>query len=135
MLYRLAADALVLLHGLWLAFVVLGALLALRWPRILWAHAPAVAWGAIVEFMGWICPLTPWENRLRRMGGEAGYAGGFIERYVTAVIYPEGLTREIQIALGVGVLVLNAALYAWVLGRRRSAARASDAEEPGSHTP
>jgi len=119
MLSRLAADALVVLHGVWLAFVVLGALLALRWPRVLWAHLPVVAWGAIVEFTGWICPLTPWENRLRRLGGEEGYAGGFIERYVTAVIYPEGLTREIQIGLGVGVLVLNAVLYAWVWRRRR----------------
>ena len=119
MLYRLAADALVVLHGLWLVFVVAGALLALRWRRVLWVHAPVVAWGAFVEFTGWICPLTPWENQLRRLGGQEGYAGGFIERYVTAVIYPEGLTREIQIGLGVGVLVLNAALYWWVVRRIR----------------
>lgn len=123
MLYRLAADAIVLIHGLWLVFVVFGAFLALKWPRALWLHAPAVAWGAVVEFTGWVCPLTPWENRLRRLGGEEGYAGGFIERYVTAVIYPEGLTREIQVALGVGVLLLNAGLYWWVLCRRRRAGR------------
>ncbi|HSG50213.1 MAG TPA: DUF2784 domain-containing protein [Longimicrobiales bacterium] len=120
MLYRLAADALVLLHGAWLAFTVLGALLVVRWPKVMWVHLPIVAWGALVEFTGWVCPLTPWENQLRRMGGEEGYAGGFIERYVTAVIYPEGLTREIQIGLGVGVLVLNAALYWWVWRRRRA---------------
>ena len=119
MLYRLTADALVLAHGLWLVFVVFGALLALRWPRTLWFHAPAVAWGALVEFTGWVCPLTPWENRMRRLGGEEGYAGGFIERSVTAAIYPEGLTREIQVALGIAVLVLNAGLYWWVLRRRR----------------
>jgi hypothetical protein len=118
-LHRLAADGLVLLHGLWLVFVVLGALLALRWPRASWAHVPAVVWGALIEFQGWVCPLTPWENRLRRLGGEEGYAGGFIDRYVTAFLYPEGLTREIQIALGVGVLVLNALLYGWVWRRRR----------------
>lgn len=122
MLYRLAADALVLLHGLWLVFVIFGALLALRWPKVLWAHLPAVAWGALIEFTGWICPLTPWENDLRRMGGQEGYAGGFIERYVTALIYPEGLTREIQIVLGFGVLVLNATLYWWVLRKRRGEA-------------
>ncbi len=119
MIYRLAADALVLLHALWLAFVVFGALLALRWRRVLWAHVPVVAWGALVEFTGWVCPLTPWENDLRRLGGQEGYAGGFIERYVTAIIYPEGLTREIQIGLGIGVLVLNAGLYWWVLRRIR----------------
>ena len=124
MIYRLAADALVLLHALWLAFVVFGALLALRWRRVLWAHVPVVAWGALVEFTGWVCPLTPWENDLRRLGGQEGYAGGFIERYVTAIIYPEGLTREIQIGLGVGVLVLNAGLYWWVLRRLRRTARA-----------
>ena len=120
MLYRLAADALVLLHGAWLAFTVLGALLVLRWPKVMWVHLPIVAWGALVEFTGWVCPLTPWENQLRRMGGEEGYAGGFIERYVTAVLYPEGLTREIQLGLGVGVLVLNAALYWWVWRRLRA---------------
>jgi hypothetical protein len=123
-IYRLAADALVLLHALWLAFVVFGALLALRWRRVLWAHVPVVAWGALVEFTGWVCPLTPWENDLRRLGGQEGYAGGFIERYVTAIIYPEGLTREIQIGLGVGVLVLNAGLYWWVLRRSRRTAPA-----------
>ena len=123
MFYRLAADAIVLAHGLWLVFVVFGALLALRWPRTLWLHAPAVAWGAVVEFTGWICPLTPWENRLRRLGGEEGYAGGFIERYVTAMIYPEGLTRDIQVALGIGVLLLNAGLYWWVFRQRRRARR------------
>lgn len=121
MVYRLAADALVLLHGLWLAFTVLGALLVVRWPRVMWVHVPIVAWGAVVEFTGWVCPLTPWENSLRRLGGQEGYAGGFIERYVTAILYPEGLTREIQIGLGVGVLVLNAGLYWWVWRKRRTA--------------
>lgn len=120
MLARLAADALVVLHAAWLVFVVLGALLSLKWPRAAWVHVPAVVWGGVVELTGWICPLTPWENELRRMGGEEGYAGGFIEQYVMSVVYPEGLTREIQVVLGVGVLVLNAGLYAFVVRRRRS---------------
>lgn len=118
MLYSLAADLVLVLHALFLAFVTLGALLALRWPGVVWAHLPAVAWGALIEFRGWVCPLTPLENRFRRLAGETGYAGGFIERYITAVLYPAGLTREIQIGLGVGVLVLNAGLYWWVWRRR-----------------
>lgn len=119
MLYALAADLVLVLHALFLVFVTLGALLALRWPGVLWAHLPAVAWGALIEFRGWVCPLTPLENRFRRLAGQTGYAGGFIERYITAVLYPAGLTREIQIGLGVGVLVLNAGLYWWVWRRRR----------------
>lgn len=115
--YRLAADGVLLFHGLWLAFTVLGALLALRWPRVLWIHAPVVVWGTWVMFTGRVCPLTPWENALRRRGGEAGFEGGFIEHYVTALLYPEGLTRDVQIGLGVAVLVLNVALYTWVLRR------------------
>ena len=120
MLYRIAADALVVVHGLWLAFVVLGAFLVLRWTWVAWLHVPAVLWGAWVEFTGWVCPLTPWENQLRRLGGEEGYAGGFIERYVTAVIYPEGLTRDVQIVLGVAVLLLNVGAYFWVWRRLRA---------------
>ncbi|MBT8338322.1 MAG: DUF2784 domain-containing protein [Gemmatimonadetes bacterium] len=125
MLHRLLADGLVLVHGLWLVFVVGGALLALRWPRIRWVHIPAVAWGALIEFQGWVCPLTPLENHLRRIGGEVGYTGGFIERYVTGFVYPAGLTREIQVGLGVGLLVLNVALYGWVWHRSRRRAAAS----------
>ena len=122
MLYRLAADGILLFHALWLVFTVFGAVLALRWPRVLWVHAPIVVWGAWIEFTGWVCPLTPWENQLRRMGGEVGYEGGFIEHYVTAFLYPEGLTREIQIWLGAGLLVLNVGVYVWVLRRRPQAA-------------
>lgn len=120
MLYSLAADAVLGLHALFLAFVVLGALLAVRWPGVVWAHIPAVVWGALIEFRGWICPLTPLENRLRRLAGQAGYAGGFIEHYITPLLYPSGLTREIQLGLGVGVLLLNAGLYWWVWRRRRA---------------
>ena len=128
MLHRLLADGLVLIHGLWLVFVVAGALLVVRWPRVAWVHVPAVVWGVLIELQGWVCPLTPLENALRRMGGQAGYTGGFIERYVTGFVYPAGLTREIQIALGVALLVLNVALYAWVW--RRTAAPAGESEPP-----
>ena len=118
MLYRVLADLTVLAHGLFVVFVVLGGLLVLRRPRAAWAHVPAAVWGALIELRGWVCPLTPLENRLRRLGGEAGYGGGFIEHYVVPVLYPPGLTREIQVGLGVAVVVLNLAIYGWILWRR-----------------
>ena len=126
----------VLVHFAFVAFVVLGGLLALRWPRAAWVHLPAAAWGAWIEFAGWICPLTPLEVRLRRLGGEAGYAGGFVEHYILPVLYPAGLTREVQIGLGVFVLVLNVVVY-WVVWRRRRlrAARAGGPPETDTGTP
>src|SRR5688572_15254516 len=112
MFYRLAADAVLLVHMAFVLFVVFGAALVLRWPRVMWLHLPAVVWGMMIEFGGWLCPLTPLENSLRRLGGEAGYAGGFIEHYITAALYPEGLTRGLQIALGIAVALPNLVVYA-----------------------
>ena len=117
MLYRAAADLVVLVHLAFVAFVVLGGLLVLRRPWVAWIHLPAALWGALIEFGGWICPLTPLEVALRRSAGEAGYAGGFIEHYVVALLYPEALSRELQIALGAAVVLINAWIYA-VLARR-----------------
>jgi Protein of Unknown function (DUF2784) len=117
----LLADAVLVVHLMFVLFVGLGALLLLRWPRLAWLHLPAAIWGAYVEFSGRICPLTPLEVSLRRRAGEAGYEGGFIEHYVTAWIYPEGLSREIQIAIGLAVLIVNVLIYGWVFrGRKRS---------------
>lgn len=112
MTFRLLADLVLVLHLAFTVFVVLGGVLVLRRPRLAWIHLPAAAWGAALEFFGWICPLTPLENHLRRLGGQAGYAGGFIEHYVTAVLYPDGLTRTVQITFGVMVVVINVAAYA-----------------------
>lgn len=117
--FRGAADLVLVVHLAFVLFVILGGLLALRWPRVAWVHIPVALYGAIIEFVGFICPLTPLEVWLRRQGGEAGYAGGFIEHYVTAAIYPTGLTREIQLALGVGVLLLNGLVYGLLVWRRR----------------
>lgn len=117
MLYRAAADLVVLVHLAFVAFVVLGGLLVLRRPWVAWIHLPAALWGALIEFGGWICPLTPLEVALRRGAGEAGYAGGFIEHYVVALLYPEALSRELQVALGAAVVLINAWIYA-VLARR-----------------
>lgn len=112
-----------MVHFAFVAFVVAGGLLALRWPRVAWIHVPAAVWGILIEWAGWICPLTPLENRLRRLGGEAGYPGGFVEHYVLPVLYPSGLTREVQLTLGALVLVLNVGIYAVILRRRRSDGR------------
>lgn len=106
------ADALVLLHLLFVAFVVGGGFLLVRWPRLLWLHLPAAAWGAFVEFTGSICPLTPLENHLRVLGGGGAYSGGFVERYLLPVLYPENLTLPIQQVLGGVVVGVNLVAYA-----------------------
>jgi len=116
--YRWAADALAIVHFGFVLFVASGALLVLKWPRVAWAHIPAAIWGAAIEFGGWICPLTPLENRLRLLGGEAGYGGGFVENYLLVLLYPEGLTRRTQILLGVLVSIFNLAAYALIARRR-----------------
>lgn len=116
---RLVADLVVLLHFAFIAFAVAGGLLVLRWRRVAWIHLPAATWAATVALAGWICPLTPLENALRRAAGEAGYSGGFIEHYVVPLVYPAGLTRELQLVLGLGVLALNLAIYAAVWRRAR----------------
>lgn len=122
MIYRLLADTTLVVHLCFVLFVVLGGLLVLRWRWVAWLHLPAVLWGAFVELTGRICPLTPLELRLRDLGGEEGYEGGFIEHYITTWIYPDGLTRELQIALGIGALAINVAIYAVVWrGMRRKA--------------
>jgi len=120
MIYRLLADLLVLAHFAFLIFVVGGGLLVVRWPRVAWLHLPCALWGAWVELAGWICPLTPLEVTWRQRAGQAGYEGGFMEHYIIPVLYPSGLTREIQIGLGIAVVVLNVALYAWAWRRRAS---------------
>ena len=111
MFYRLAADAVVFSHLLFILFVLCGGLLVLRWNWLAWLHLPAVTWGMAVEFFHLYCPLTPLENRLRRAAGESGYNGGFIEHYLLPLIYPSGLTPSIQWVLGGLVLVLNLAVY------------------------
>jgi hypothetical protein len=116
------ANLIVLLHFAFVIFVVLGGLLALRWPRIVWLHVPAVIWGALIEFTGWICPLTPLENRLRRASGGASYEGDFIAQYILPALYPHGLTRRDQLVLGGIALAVNVAIYALVLVRHRRSA-------------
>jgi len=117
-------DLIVFLHFAFVLFVVLGGLLVLRWPRAAWLHIPAVLWGALVEFTGWICPLTPLENSLRRARGESGYQGDFIAHYVLPVLYPNGLTRTDQLMLGGIALGINVGVYAaLILRHKRRAAK------------
>lgn len=131
MLCALLADAVVLLHLAFVVFVALGGL-AVRWrPLLAWAHVPAAVWGVAIEWSGAVCPLTPLENRLRACAGGPGYEGDFVERYVVALLYPAGLTRTTQIALGCGVILINAAAYGWAWRRRRRAGRGDKARLAG----
>ena len=118
-MYQLLADSILVLHFLFIAFVLGGGLLALRWPRVLWLHVPAVAWAVVVEMMGWICPLTPLENQLRTLAGGGAYAGSFIERYCLPLIYPAGLTVQMQWLIAGVVLVVNGVIYAGLLRKQR----------------
>ena len=120
MLAKLAADLIVLLHFSFILFVLFGALLLLRWRKLIWVHLPAVAWGAWVELSGWICPLTPLENRFREFAGQAGYEAGFLEEYLLPLIYPDALTRELQLWIGAGVIMLNLCLYLWLYRCRKA---------------
>jgi uncharacterized protein DUF2784 len=115
------ADLVVALHLAFVLFVALGGLLVVRWPTLAWLHLPAAVWGIWIEFSGRICPLTPLENALMRRAGESGYSGGFIEHYILPVLYPPGLTRGVQVGLGVIVIALNAGIYGYLLFRGRAA--------------
>lgn len=128
MLSRLLADLVLIVHLAFVAFVVVGGLLVLRWRRLAWVHGPAAIWGILIEYAGFVCPLTPLEVALRQRGGEAGYGGGFIEHYLTAVLYPSGLTRGLQFGLATFALVINLAVYWQVAARwRRRAVPRRDA--------
>lgn len=131
MLYRFAADAVLVFHLAFIVFVVVGGALSLRWRWMPVLHLPAAAWGVFVELSGRICPLTPLENLLRARAGQAGYDGSFIEHYLVALIYPSGLTRELQFILAAIVIVANLAIYGGLaLRRRRTARRAAAPRVP-----
>jgi uncharacterized protein DUF2784 len=120
LIYRALADLVLTAHFAFVLFVVLGGFLVVRWPRLAWLHIPVAVWGVLIEYMGWICPLTPLENSFRVRGGEAGYGGGFIEHYILPTLYPSGLTRSTQLVLGSLTLLVNLAAYSIVLSRSRN---------------
>lgn len=123
MLYKIAADLTLVAHLAFILFILFGGLLTLRWRRVAVVHLPTVVYGALIEFIGWTCPLTPLENHFRAEAGLQGYDGGFIEHYLMSIIYPSGLTDTVQIVLGTIVIVLNLCIYgavaysAWASGR------------------
>jgi hypothetical protein len=118
-LYRVLADLVLAFHAGFVAFAILGGLLALRWRWIAWLQLPAVGWGALVEFTGWVCPLTPLENALRRAGGGVGYSSDFLEHYVSPILYSSTLTRQDQLLLGCALLLINLGVYGFVWRRAR----------------
>ncbi len=126
MLYSLLADLTMLLHFSFIIFALFGALLLLRWPRLIWLHLPAALWAMAIEFYGGVCPLTHLENWLHTVAGEQGYNKTFIEHYLGAVIYPGELTLTIRIVLGMVVLLINAGLYGWIIKRRLQRRRGKD---------
>jgi hypothetical protein len=119
MWYRFLADALVLMHIGFILFAVLGGLLVLRWRFFAFLHLPAAGWAVFVQISPNYCPLTSWENQLRLSGGQAGYPNSFVDHYLLPVLYPPALTRELEIFLGIVVLMINLVVYAWVLHRMR----------------
>ncbi|MGO9146498.1 MAG: DUF2784 domain-containing protein [Desulfomonilia bacterium] len=117
--YRVLADAVVYLHFAFILFVILGGIFVIFRPKILWLHIPCVIWGMVIELAGFICPLTPLENYLRVQARQTPYSGDFVIHYIEPVIYPEGLTRELQIVLGLVVVIVNAFVYAWLFLRKK----------------
>ncbi len=115
-MYRTLADATVLLHLLFIAFMVMGGALALRWPRLAWLHLPLATWGVLVQWMSWVCPLTPLENWFRAAGGGTAYPGGFVEHYLVPILYPVPAGPRFHVILGFAVLAANAAIYGVLLG-------------------
>ncbi|MCK4586279.1 MAG: DUF2784 domain-containing protein [Gammaproteobacteria bacterium] len=119
MAYHILADLVVVLHFTFIIFGLLGGLLALWRKWIAYIHIPAAIWASLIVIQGWICPLTPLENYLRMEAGAGGYSGGFIAHYIAPIIYPDGLTRDLQVNLGFIALGINIAIYSYVVYRRQ----------------
>ena len=118
--YALLADLTLLLHAAFILFVVLGGVLVFWRRGFAWLHVPCALWGALIEFKAWICPLTYLENDLRAKAGASGYSGSYIDHYLMPLVYPQGLTSDVQIMLGVAVLIINTAIYSLLLYKMRS---------------
>ena len=118
-IHLIFANSILMVHFAFILFVVFGGLLVFYKKWMPWLHIPAIFWAVLIEFFGWICPLTPMENHFRVLAGQSGYNQGFIQHYLLTVIYPDGLTRQVQILLGLGVLILNLLVYAVFLKKKR----------------
>ena len=126
MLAKVSADLLVIVHFAFIVFVVLGGFLVLKWKKVAILHIPCVSWGALIEFCGWICPLTPLESYFREAAGGKAYSGGFIDHYIMSLIYPTGLTRGMQISLGIIVVVVNLLVYGLLIFGRKNGRASSN---------
>jgi len=126
MLAKVSADLLVAVHFAFIVFVVLGGFLVLKWKKVAILHIPCVLWGVLIEFSGWICPLTPLERYFREAAGGKAYSGGFIDHYIMPLIYPTGLTRGMQISLGISVVVVNLLVYGLVIFRKKNGSARSN---------
>lgn len=123
MIYALLADIVLVLHLAFIVYVLFGGLLVFQWPKTAWIHVPTAIYGVAIEAIGWVCPLTPLENEFRRLAGEAGYEGGFVDHYLIPIIYPAGLTPTLQWVLAAIVAGINLGIYGayLVYGRSKSA--------------
>lgn len=119
MFFGVLADLVLIAHLSFAMFTVFGGLLVLRRPYLLWFHLACIFWGVFVQWANWACPLTPLENLLRQMSGQTGYRGGFVEHYVSLVLYPENLTIELRYVLGILLIVINILIYGFIFLRRR----------------
>lgn len=128
--WSILADAVLVLHGAFIAWATLGALAVWRWPRLVWAHLPALAWGVWIEASAGLCPLTPLEVALRQRAGQRGYEGSFIDHYLGALIYPQGLTPAAQARIALGLAAFNLLVYALIVWRRRRTRRVSPLRRP-----
>jgi hypothetical protein len=133
MIYRFLADLILVLHLAFVLFALFGGLLVLRHAHWMIWHMAALAWGVVVQWANWICPLTPLENQLRHLGGQAGYAGGFLERWISTVLYPDMLTLELRYLLGLILLLVNLAIYAAVVMKRKRCAHPEPASSGAHH--
>lgn len=132
MVYSYFADLVVVLHACFVLFALLGGFLVLWKPLMAWCHIPAVLWAAGIEFLGWICPLTPLENMLRARGGDIGYATGFVEHYIMPLLYPAQLTKRMQIGFGLIVLGINFVIYWGLWAKNRKAEIGTERRGTGS---
>ena len=131
MIYHALANLVIVGHLAFVIFAALGGFLALKWRSLAWIQVPAFLWGALVELAGWVCPLTPLENWLREKGGGLVYHTGFIEHYILPLLYPDILTRSLQIFLGLLVLSVNLGLYGWILWRTAQERASLNSSSPG----
>ena len=118
-MHELAADIILIIHFAFILFVIFGALLFFVTTKIIFIHLPALIWGLYIELTHSICPLTYLENWLLQKANLTTYSEGFIQYYLVPIVYPTNLTKDIQIYLGIGLIVINIVIYAFIFGKMK----------------